>query len=471
MPARRSLARAARAALVPLLVLLASSPALGGTVYVALAADGEIGGVFYETTLVISNPTDELRFVALDFHPGFVDGKQVQADPKPAIHGLPPRQTRIFTGLTRGLATLGMLEVTGDDLLAVDARLRVTTKGGRSGVIQLPVIGSDHLREPGKLYVLPGWYRDSSRRTSFGLINPTTATSQCTVELFGVSGNSLLGTTVLSVPPVGLIFLSDALGVAGVVAAAEARMHIACDAPWYAYGLVTDLDTGELVRRDAAVDLISTLSSEFADDTGDPGDPGDQPGSGGAGNPGVGVVVETGPGLVRLRVPGVVHAPARGNDKWVYRLELPGISTIDSISATVVVRTGPWGALRSRPQHHLLQISNARWGDGGWDYWVRPDRTDGVVQNGLLVTRGRNAGNEVVRGTLSRLPNSYRIAVNQSGRSVQAEGLRINQGIFPPRSGPLFIQLGADLGASHDPKVPSYGWVWRDLVVEVRGRR
>ncbi|HVS66501.1 MAG TPA: hypothetical protein VMT85_23695 [Thermoanaerobaculia bacterium] len=459
--------------LLPLLLVLiaAASPVLGGTVYVAFVGDGEVDGVSLETTLVVSNPTDDLRFVSLDFLPGIVDGVRLEVDPSPEIYGIPARQTRVFTGLSRDLGTIGLLEVTGDDQLVVDARLRVTTDSGESRLVQLPVVGSDHVQEPNKLHVLPGWYRDDSQRTSFALINLSPAANECSLDLRALLGEPLMDTVVLTLPPVSMFYSSDPLAGIGVPATAESRLEVTCREPSYSYVLVTDLETGDVVRRGAAVDLTSSLNSEFEDDTSDPADPGDDPGSGGGGgNPGEGVIVESGPGFVRMRVPGVVHAPTRGNDRWIYRLDLPGISTIDSLTATVVVRTGPWGTLRTRPQHHLLQISNARWGDGGWDFWVRPDRTAGLTQTGLLATRGRGLHNEVVRGTMSGLPNNFRVSINQNGRRLDGHGLSLNQGVFPPRTGPLFIQLGANLGIPHDPKVPSYGWVWRDLEIEIRGR-
>jgi hypothetical protein len=468
-------------ALLLLLVghLLAASPLLGGTVYVAFAGDGEIEGLSLQTFLVVTNPTDELKFVALDFRPaavfepGVINGEQPGDDLEPEVHGIPPGQTRMFTGLSGDLDTVGLLEVTGDDVLVVDARLQVTPPSGPPRIVQLPVVTSDNAQPRNEVHVLPGWYRDENLRTSYGLINLADASNQCTVQLRALLGDNLTEPAVLTLEPSSMIFLTDPLGGIGIFSISESRLEVSCSEPSYSYVLVTDLSTGDIVRRGAAVDLASALGSDFGDDdTSDPGDPGDDPGGsgGGGGTPdGQGVIIETAPGLVRMRVPGLVHAPSRGNDRWIYRLDLPNLSTIDSMTATVRVRTGPWGALRVRPQHHLLQISNPRWGDGAWDFWVRPDRTDGVVQTGLLVTRGLNSGNEVVRGTMNGLPNNFQVSVNQNGRRLDGHGLSVTQG-FPPRSGPLVIQLGANLGVSHDPKVPSYGWQWFDLEIEIRGR-
>jgi hypothetical protein len=410
-----------------------------------------------------------VRLLALDFLPGTINGSRLDLDVKPTILAIPARESRVLTGLTRGIGTLGLVEVTGDDRLVIDARLRVSAGKGPAQEVQLPVISSENQFDSGALTVLPGWYRDSSRRTSVGLVNLSNVSNQCHIDIVNLRGKPLSGGIEISLPPLSLSYWSDALAAAGIQGAAEARLQLACAGPSYAYSLITDRASGELVLRRASRDLTSTLQGTFSNDgVDDESDP-DDPGSGTPDLPS-GAVIETGAGFVRLRIPGLVHAPTRGKSKWIYQLDLPGITTIDRITASVTVDTGAWGKQRDRPQHHLLQVSNARWGDGGWDYWVRPDRTPGVVQNGLLVTRGRNAGNEVKRGTLSQLPKRYSVRVVQSGKAVAGEGLEITRGVLPPREGPVFIQLGADLGAGHDPKVPSYGWKWRDLEIEIRGR-
>lgn len=192
-------------------------------------------------------------------------------------------------------------------------------------------------------------------------------------------------------------------------------------------------------------------------------------------------VITTEPGLVRLEVAGLVHAPREGDadPRRIIRLELPGIDWIESIDARVSVEPGPWGELRDRPQHHLLQVSRERWGDGGWDVWVRPAGDDRSLW-GLTVARGRGEGNEVDRISAPAIETIGIHASQQSPSGVGAPGgARISllnpapltvEGMVLPTAGPIEIQLGANLGPQNDPRVPSYGWVWRNLVVEVRGR-
>lgn len=451
-------ARQARLGL--LLVLIGVQVASAGTVLVPFAADGAAGGLVYDTSVAVTNPTTEVLFVSLDFRPGVVDGVAIEQDLEPVVESIGPGETRYFSGLSQGLDTLGLLEVTGDDALVVDVRVRVVDAQGRGELVQAPVLASDGLAPGGATIVITGYYRDDNRRMTLGLANGSVAENPCEVQFEGREGQALSVPISLTLPPRTLAYWSDALGAAGVAQVAEGRFQMTCEQPAYAFSLFVDVDTGEVVRRDPSIALASSL---IASEEANLGGPSDEQGT---------AVVETGPGLVRLRVDGVVHAPERGRSApvWLHELDLPGLSTIESITASVVVETGTWGSQRDRPQHHLLQISKDRWGDGGWDFWIRPDREEGLTLRGLLASRGRGEGNEVARDTEVGRPDLYPVNIEQQGNAVRGEGLALSSGVQLPRSGPLFVQLGARLGESNDPKVPSWGWVWRDLLIEVRGR-
>lgn len=308
-----------------LAVLTAAVPAFGGAVYVPFAADNTtVGGITYETQVWASNRGSAGRRFETFFIPAGVNGTE-RADATYGDVGIGAGASAVVTGVAPE-GEIGMLEINGAPQVIISARIvPVAGQNGRLGA-DLPVISSETLLGANATVHLQGLARDTQQTTSFILTNASQVAASCNVSSFLANGNALANPAQLSLPPLSIFHVADALSALGAQAVNGARFTVTCDRQFYAYAITFD-------SRNAGVNVIrpgELLTSTLAK----PGVTPPPPSCDG--------------GAVCLEKQGVFFTPTRGEDYRRESLPIPaGVYSRVELDVTVQINgwTSPSGGL------------------------------------------------------------------------------------------------------------------------------
>ena len=221
-----------------------AGPAVGGTLYVPLNTQTQIGDIRFETHLLVTNKGGQVRRFNVFSIPQNTDGTvRMEGDPNPST-GVSADRTIVVVPQTEAGTTL--LEVTSAPQLVFRGEL--VSLDGNGGVLhrtEIPLLTDRTLVEAGETIYLQGLERGGEDRvTHFGLINLSAQVAQCTISVFRADGGQIAGTVVLSRLPLSLSLFEDVLGILQEVQGTNARLQVSCDQPFYAYGVRLNGTTG-----------------------------------------------------------------------------------------------------------------------------------------------------------------------------------------------------------------------------------
>ncbi len=223
--------------LCSLIPLLLAVPAFAGTVYAPYAADFELGGVTYETRILVAN-ADRGNDATIEYLylPTFRDGT-ARDDMEPTELIVPPGDT-----ITIGVGgPSGMLEIFAPEEVQVHARLVATGGDVQGQGFELPIVSSDNVVPAGGKAHLLGWERLGNGATSFtnfGLVNMGHQSADCLIDVIRIDGVIKVEGFPVTINPLSHNQWSGALGIAGVSEALGWRAIVTCDQDFYTYSVV-----------------------------------------------------------------------------------------------------------------------------------------------------------------------------------------------------------------------------------------
>ena len=220
-----------------LIPLLLAVPAFAGTVYVPYPDTVVLGGVTYETRVLLANADrGQDNTVEYLYLPIFRDGT--------IRDGVEPTEVVVPAGDTITMTVAGnrgMLEIYAPDAVQVHARLVATNGDIKGQGFDLPVMSSDNAVPAGGEAHLLGWERlgnGATSYTNFALVNLGRDIANCLVDVIRINGTMAVEGFPLVLKPLSHNQWPHALGIAGVTEALGWRAIVTCDQDFYSYSVV-----------------------------------------------------------------------------------------------------------------------------------------------------------------------------------------------------------------------------------------
>lgn len=321
--------RSLACSLAALVALTGAAPALANSVYVPLAVNVEYEGVMYQTQLWVTNRADSGRKVTSYFIDTDRDGTD-----RPDEFGIDtqaPGGTTLFVQTVTGANSTGMLELTGVPAFLVKAELASFIDGAKVAFVEVPVLTPSNTLAAGNTAHLLPWERSGSLRTDFAIVNLGHESAQCTVDLLGPDGESLIPTALITVPPLSQRGFVDVLGSIGMPSLTASRSSVSCDQSFYAFLLQRNVESGALQFIGPAGDI----GSGFADPT---------------------APSECDPAAAKcFKLDGVFHTPTPKNP--VYRADFPvPAGSYRQLRTQLDFRHGGWFAGKPNGLHNIIWL-------------------------------------------------------------------------------------------------------------------
>lgn len=241
-----------------LAALFVASAAHAGTGYVPLPGIQLVGPASYEAQVLISNNASQAREV-----------KQVQlaTDTDGTPRGAAPAGVQVQgnrTNVVKPAATFrGLLELSGSTDLRFSARLVRLGTDGALGV-QIPVVTSENLTPANQSLTLQGLIAADTRTTDVTIVNLGKQATECRVSLYRADGSTILANSEVKLKPLShRYFVNVFSGLAAEIT--DARATVTCDKDFYAYALLQNSATGELAVVEPSGSGESTLTVPGAD--------------------------------------------------------------------------------------------------------------------------------------------------------------------------------------------------------------
>ncbi|HVT15789.1 MAG TPA: hypothetical protein VHQ90_06335 [Thermoanaerobaculia bacterium] len=219
--------------------LAAFSPALAGGVFVPIASNLSLGGALYTTKVWVTNPAGAQRRFQTAFIAEGTDGTQQQLSSNIFV---PAGGTVLLTDVAPA-GQLGMLEVTGANILVVNARLDVL---GPNGAVlssaNVPAVSQANAVAAGVSAHLQGLQRGGDGSlTNLSVINLADTRTQCTVKAFRADNSQIGRSAIIALKPLSRREFADALAILGESSIKDARFEVNCDQQFFAYATVLQL--------------------------------------------------------------------------------------------------------------------------------------------------------------------------------------------------------------------------------------
>lgn len=431
-----------RSLLLSLLVLCAAGAAHAGTVYVPAPGPGTLGGSNYEVQVSVSNNATAVREVRQLLLTTDTDGV-AQRPATPSTVQVQPGRTAV---VKPAAAFRGLVEFSGGGELRYAARM-VGTGPGRLGVY-LPVITSDNLIRAGATAALQGLVSGSGRNSDITLVNLAQTASQCTVTLTRADG-SVIGTPVIPMKPLSVRTFPNVFTDNNI----EVRATATCTREFFLFALLTDAATGELSYVGPSGSGESLLSL-----------------------PGQGAVCP--PGVSCFDIKGVVHAPTNTANAVKRVTFTPTPGTYAKIRLTLDVTVGNWSAIDPTAIHMLFWLVKDRnFNMFGFASLRGPGGDQAVLRHGIGLTHPQKF--RIIQPLVAQTGRTYHLdytfdtrtsflelAISEGGAVVQRLTGAPNVTSFGFNPGEnLVIDMG--FSGTNPAEGPSFGWVYRDLHVEL----
>lgn len=436
------------------LALLQAAPASAGAVYIPILNPTGTAGDLHSTEIWVSNAaTTQRGFSAVFLQAGTNGTGKSGTSPEVPV---PAKRTFVLANPSN---TLGMLEVGSSQELGVVARLVNTSPLGLQTLSAVPVISSANRLEAKAVAHLIGLERDATRgdATHLGIVNLGQAAATCEIKFFRVDGSQIGATVNLSFQPLSLRQFDDALGALGEQRIADARAQVSCSQPFYAYAALLTQPAAQITFL--VPSALTTAST-----------------SGGGG----GTTGGNGNSLV-FQKSGLLHTATTGNPKG--KLDIP-ITTAMSLKKMVIDMEfvpGPWNREKIPGNHALIWLYRGRFRGntvanvnafGPNKFTVKMNQN---VDLGPGQVTSQEMGLQLQQGQRYHLHYVYNAATNvistevSSGgkllKSMSMSGTALN-GVLTVEPPKLNVEFGHYPG-QEGPEIPSYGWSYYDLRVEM----
>lgn len=430
-----------------------AAPASAGAVYVPVLPPSGNGGSLHATEVWVSNPGGQQRAFSTTFLPAGSNGTQ-RSGTSPEIP-VPARRTFLLSNVgNQG----GLLEVSSNQEISVEARLTNTSPNGLQTYATVPVISpANRIAANGVAQIL-GLERDGGRGnlSHLGVVNLGTGAAQCEIKVFRVDGSQVGGTTSLSFQPLSLRQFDDALGTLGEQKASDVRVHVSCNQPFYAYAALLTQPHTQLSFRGPSGTTVA----------GGGNDPGPTPGPGNA------VVFQKG---------GHLHTAAPGNPKGKLLIPIQSPMSLKRMIVECDFVPGPWNREKIPGNHAIIWLFRGKFRSntvvnvnafGPNKYTVKLNQNVDLPAGGVTSAEG---GLQLEQGKRYRLRYVYDAQTNQitaeffhNGnllKTLRADGTASNNvlTVNPPS---LNVEFGHYPG-QEGPEIPSWGWSYHDLKVEM----
>jgi hypothetical protein len=433
-------------------VLLAAfcvaSAAHAGTGYVPLPGIQAVGGTPYEAQVLISNNATQTREV-----------KQVQlaTDTDGTPRGAAPAGLQVLgnrTSVVKPAATFrGLLELSGSTDLRFSARLVGLGTQGALGV-QIPVITSDNLTPASQSLTLQGLIAAGTRTTDITLVNLGKQIAECRVNLFRADGSSILANSEVKLKPLShRYFVNIFNGLAAEIT--EARATVTCDKDFYAYALLSDSATGELAVVEPSGSGESTLTVP-------------------------GATVECPVGGFCYDLKGLVHQPTKAVPVKRVTFSAP-TGTFKRLRLSLEVTVGNFFPQDPDGKHLIYWfVINKNFDMPGMLYFRGPNSYTALARHGVGLAHAQKL--KIVKpfqgvpGRTYRVENDYNMATRvititvtdiESGDvKAQLVGTTNVAQVTLKDTDNFLIDMGFPEGKVPD-EVPSYGWAYRNIHLEV----
>ena len=451
-----------------LLLTALAAPVFAGTVYVPLVIDDEIEGNAFKTEIRFTNDNDAARRFSAVFIPSFTDGTDVPREGLGLVErAIQPRATLRLDDL--GLpGQSGILEIEADEDIAVTARLVSSNADSQLLGTEMPVVSSGNLVPAGGTGIIQGINRvDGVITTDLYLMNIGTESSECMVEVYK-RGGTLLVAQNLTILPLSLIPFNDVLRLLGESGAADVYVASTCDQPTHPFAVVRKTGTAETLY------LAPSYTGADGVDNGS--------GRGGGGGGGGGGVPSTNcPANAALNVPGLAHRPVVGLERKRFEVPTGDNQIFSQIVIDLQLTVGGWNR-RSADNHNIFWFQRTdTWRGNVFGYLnafgpnrnrvknitnvdlapgdVAPFEVEFVLQPGKTydIRYIFDTDRAIIETTFTD-PATDQIVFRMVGSPTV--------GTIRSKAPGFFIAFGH--GADeHGPEVPTYGWQYKDICVQL----
>ncbi|HEX9940517.1 MAG TPA: hypothetical protein VGG03_00760 [Thermoanaerobaculia bacterium] len=324
---------------------------------------------------------------------------------------------------------------------------RLSPPGGETSA-DMPVIAADALARPGQTVVLEDLVAIGTRTTGLELVNLSGAAAQCTVSLTSAGGAALGEVATVSLAPRSHRHLAEVFeGLADATSVTGARAAVSCTREFYAFALISDRETGDVIVVDP-----SALSASAS-------------------------VTSCG-GAVCFDADGLVHQPTKAKPVGRVAFAVPP-GTYGRVRMSLDVTVGPWYAPDPDGKHLVYWfVLNRNLDMLGMLYFRGPNAYTALSRYGIGLTHpkkkklvkpfqavpGRTYHCEndldMVRGLIE-----VTVTDTATGEAVLLRGFA-NVRQLTTRPGDRFIIDMAFPEGKVKDEVPSYDWRFEDVHIE-----
>ena len=433
------------------LTLVLVAPANAGTVYVALAYNGAIGGTNFETVLQVTNPSAQAKTFTVKFLAENTDGSDRPEGETLTPVSVPAGTTRIIKGVAPAGAT-GMLEVTGANELVFRSILRPTDLAAVGG--ELPVINFDKVAGAQTDIHLQGLRRSTNVVSGYGVVNLDPKAINCAVDIENAGGGPLTNTVTITVNPLAVLFWEDVLPLVGNQAGNNIQIKTRCSGRAYAFGTIVNTRLGDVSAISPSTSLDSFLTPP-------------------------GVKLPCPAGSVCFERAGLFHTPTGSNPVFRAKIPLQNGTDYRIVRVSLKVRHGGWFGPLNSGIHNFFWIFDTDW-QGTYGYMNARGPSKNVVT--MLTKAGIGGGTSRPSKPFGLSPGStYLIdyvyntktgnikgTVSTSGGQVLVDLSDVTRVNRVGNSGTLDLWVGNPDERSHGFfEVPGLNWNFSDLRVEV----
>ncbi|MES1241358.1 MAG: hypothetical protein ABUT39_07050 [Acidobacteriota bacterium] len=437
------------------LPFLQAAPASAGAVYIPIVNPAGTTGDLHSTEVWVTNASTTQRGFSAVFLQAGTDGTQKAGSlPESPIPG-----KRTFL-LANPSNTLGLLEIASSQEVGVEARLLNTSPTRLQTLSAVPVISSaNRIAAKGVVHLL-GLGRDATRgdATHLGIVNLGTAAANCEVKFYRADGTQIGSAVNLSFLPLSLRQFDDALGTLGEQRIADARVQVSCDQPFYTYAA--------LLTQPAAQITFVVPSAVTTATSGGGGGGGTTPGSGNS---------------VVFQKSGLLHTATTGNPKGYVDIPITSAMSLKKMVIDMEFVPGPWNREKIPGNHAIIWLYRGKFRGntianvnafGPNKYTVKMNQN---VDLGAGQVTAQEMGLQLVQGQRYHLHYVYNAATNLVSTEVSSGGklLKSMTMASTAQSGILTVdppKLNVEFGhfpGQEGPEIPSYGWSYYDLKVEM----
>lgn len=454
------------------LSLATALPALAGSVYVVVPEPSTQDGGLHSTQVWISNSGTAQHpffstFLAVD-----TDGTQRQGSPSSLA--VPVGRTFLLANVGDNLRA-GLLEVDASDALSVEARIVNISPQGLQTIGRLPVISSSNLTAAKGSTQLLGLERDVVRGTStnMGIVNLGKQGAQCEIRLYRSDGTQIASTATVSLKPLSLRMFNDALGLLGEQRITDARAQISCDQPFYPFAAELMQSNGQLMFLAPSATGASTLTRPGSDTGGGGGDGGGGDGGGGGGG-------TSGSSFV-FQQTGTFHVAAVGNPKKQIPVSVPKAMNLKRMIVDLDFTPGPWNREKIPGNHAIAWVYRGKYrGNSVCNVNAfGPNKFTVKMNQNVDMPAGATTSDE--RSLTFEQGKKYHLhyiydaenetitaEISSGGTVLQTlhgTGTAENRILTIPSTG-VMAEFGHYPG-QEGPEIPSYGWAYANLRIEM----